>query len=176
MLVDAQVSSMNTSRSGSRSSWPSNHSSRRFRMSGRSCSLAWPVFFARDPVPGEEAPQGGDADAHAPRGQHLAQLRQRRVWLLLDRVQNKGRMLLDLHRATISALRLGGRRAVLERQLPPPDRARRADAEPLGRPPARHTIFNGSDHTVPKITRQGSTHPCRPPPPARIVNQKTASV
>jgi len=85
-------------------------------------------------------------------------------------------MLLDLRRATISALRPGGRRAVLERKLPPTDCARRADAEPLGRPPARHPTFNGSDHTVPKITRQSSTHPCRPPSPAGIVNQKTAPV
>ena len=35
-----QVSSMKTRRSGSRSSSPSNQSSRRFRISGRSCSLA----------------------------------------------------------------------------------------------------------------------------------------
>ena len=45
MLVEAQVSSMKTSRSGSRSSWPSNQASRRFRTSGRSCSAAWAVFF-----------------------------------------------------------------------------------------------------------------------------------
>src|SRR5437016_10224827 len=45
MLVEAQVSSMNTSRAGSRSSWPSNQASRRLRMSGRSCSAAWAVFF-----------------------------------------------------------------------------------------------------------------------------------
>ena len=36
---------MKTSRSGSRSSWPSNQSCRCFRTSGRSCSIAWPVFF-----------------------------------------------------------------------------------------------------------------------------------
>ena len=45
ILVEAQVSSMKTRRSGSRSSWPSNQSSRRFRTSGRSCSLACAVFF-----------------------------------------------------------------------------------------------------------------------------------
>ena len=45
MLVAVHVSSMNTRRSGSRSTWPSNHSWRCFRMSGRSCSIAWPVFF-----------------------------------------------------------------------------------------------------------------------------------
>ncbi len=45
ILVDVQVSSMNTSRAGSRSSWPSNQASRRVRTSGRSCSVAWAVFF-----------------------------------------------------------------------------------------------------------------------------------
>ena len=45
MLVAVHVSSMKTRRSGSRSIWPSNHSRRCFRMSGRSCSIAWPVFF-----------------------------------------------------------------------------------------------------------------------------------
>jgi hypothetical protein len=45
MLVAVQVSSMKTSRSGSRSSCPSNQSCLCFRTSGRSCSIAWPVFF-----------------------------------------------------------------------------------------------------------------------------------
>jgi transposase len=45
MVVDAQVSSMKTSPSGSRSSWPSNPSWRRFMMSGRSGSLACTVFY-----------------------------------------------------------------------------------------------------------------------------------
>lgn len=45
MLVAVHVSSMKTSRSGARSIWSSNQSWRCFRMSGRSCSMAWPVFF-----------------------------------------------------------------------------------------------------------------------------------
>ena len=36
---------MKTRRSGSRSGWPSNQPWRCFRTSGRSCSIAWPVFF-----------------------------------------------------------------------------------------------------------------------------------
>jgi hypothetical protein len=72
-------------------------------MSGRSCS----VFFARDPVAGEEAPQGGDADVHAALGQHGPQSRQRRIWLLFDRVQDEGRLVFDLRRSTVTALRLG---------------------------------------------------------------------
>lgn len=45
ILVDKPVSSMKTSFAGSRSSWPSNQSRRRFRMSGRSCSSACADFF-----------------------------------------------------------------------------------------------------------------------------------
>lgn len=44
---------LNTIRSGSRSSCRLNHAQRRLRMSERSCSLAWAVFFAREaPLPG----------------------------------------------------------------------------------------------------------------------------
>ena len=46
MLVDAQVLSMRTSLSGSRSCDPSNHSSRRFKTSERPCFVAWPAFSA----------------------------------------------------------------------------------------------------------------------------------
>ena len=44
MLVDAQVSSMKTSRSGSRSSWPSNQASRRFS-DVRAVLLGWRAVF-----------------------------------------------------------------------------------------------------------------------------------
>ncbi len=69
-------------------------------------------------------------------GQHQAQFVERDVGLLLDRSVDKGRVILDLGRAPVAALRLGGGRAVPQRQLPPADRARRADPEPLGRTPA----------------------------------------
>lgn len=45
IFVEAPVSSMKISFSGSRSSWPSNQSWRFARTSGRCCSPAWPVFF-----------------------------------------------------------------------------------------------------------------------------------
>jgi hypothetical protein len=133
MLVDAQVSPMKTSLSGRRDDPAPSR--------GRS-------FFARDPVTGEEAPQRGDADAHAPPSQHLPQLRQRRIGLLLNCLQDEGRMVLDLGRSTITTLRLGRRRAVSEHQLPPADRARRADAEPLRRLPARHPALDSGHDTV----------------------------
>ena len=74
MLVDAQVSSMNTRRSGSRSSWLSNPAWRRFKTSGRSCSLARAVFFGRDSVIGEEAANRAVADNNALLAERVAQL------------------------------------------------------------------------------------------------------
>jgi hypothetical protein len=63
MFVLAQVSSMKTSLEGSRSSWLSDQASRRFTMSGRSCSFASADFFPGDAVACEEAPQRADAEA-----------------------------------------------------------------------------------------------------------------
>jgi hypothetical protein len=64
-LVEALVSSMNTRRSGSRSSWPSNQTSRAAATSGRSCSAAWAVFFDCDRPCLEEAPERSDASRNA---------------------------------------------------------------------------------------------------------------
>lgn len=138
MFVDAQVSSMNARRSGSRSSRPSIHSSRRFRTSGRSCSVACAVFFARDPVPVEEPPQRADPDRRAALGEQRLQLDQRNVILRLDRAQGEGCVACT----AVAALQTGGRRAVLNDQLTPADRARRAHPEPRGCGPARHPAIN----------------------------------
>jgi hypothetical protein len=67
---------MKTRRSGSKSSWLSNQSSRRFRTSGRSCSLACAVFFARQLVTLAKAPKRGDAQLRARLRQPLFQLGQ----------------------------------------------------------------------------------------------------
>lgn len=49
IFVLRPVSSMKTSRAGSRSNWPSNQSRRRFRRSGHSCSTACAVFLNVQP-------------------------------------------------------------------------------------------------------------------------------
>ena len=54
ILVEAHVSSIKTSRSGSRSGWLSNQAWRRFTMSGRSRSVAWAVFFCTSGRSGRE--------------------------------------------------------------------------------------------------------------------------
>jgi hypothetical protein len=72
---------------------------------------------------------------------------------LLDRIQDEGGMILDLRRSTITTLRLGSWGAVAKGELPPTDRARRANPETLGSTPARYSTLNSSDNTVPQITR-----------------------
>lgn len=53
IFVLRPVSSMKTSRAGSRSNWPSNQSRRRFRRSGHSCSTACAVFFECPAAPSQ---------------------------------------------------------------------------------------------------------------------------
>jgi hypothetical protein len=105
MLVAVQVSSMNTSRSGSRSSWPSNHASRWLRTSARSCSIACPVFFARDAVPGEEAVQRRDRHRHANLAQFATQLIQRDVAPCSVQRQHRLPMRFDRKRGQQATLR-----------------------------------------------------------------------
>lgn len=140
-------------------------------MSARSCSLAWAVFFARNPVAGEEPPQRCDAGAHPAPGQHHAQLVQRDVGLRLDGGANEPHMFLDLCRATIAALRLGGRRAVLKRELSTADRTCSAYPEPLRRSSARQSTARQRQLHVP------ADHATRldPSPPASFASRKAES-
>jgi hypothetical protein len=107
MLVEAQVSSMKISRSGSRSSWPSNQASRRLRISGLSCSAACAVFFSRDLVAAAEAPERAHADLGSVLGQARLQLGQGDVRNLGQRRVDEVGMGLGAVREPIAALRLG---------------------------------------------------------------------
>jgi hypothetical protein len=130
MLVEAQVSSMKISRSGSRSSWPSNQASRRLRMSGRSCSAACAVFFTRDLVPAAEAPERAHAHEGSFLGQARLQLGQGDVGHLVQgRVDQLG-MGLGSTREPVAALRLGPGIPAGSAHPLPTDRAGGAHAEP----------------------------------------------
>lgn len=48
--------------------------------------------------------------------------------------------------------------------------------EPRRRLATRKAFLNRPSHSIPKIDRQGSEHPCQPPSPAGIVNHKTAAL
>src|SRR3984885_3798961 len=106
MLVEAQVSSIKTRRSGSRSSCPSNQSWRRFKMSGRSCSLACAVFFARDLVAIEKPPERSIAHQDPFLGELLAEFLERQVWRGLKRREDCRRVRFRPGRAVVAANRL----------------------------------------------------------------------
>jgi hypothetical protein len=101
MFVVAQVSSMKTRRSGSRPSWFSNHASRCFKISGRSRSLACAVFFPRNVVTVEEAPQRSDAEAMPALGKLCGKFLERDVAALLDERRDQTEMRVDARRPTV---------------------------------------------------------------------------
>src|ERR1700722_1033695 len=130
MLVDAQVSSMNTRRSGSRSRWPSNHAWRRFKTSGRSCSLARAVFFARDRMTGEEAADRAVANNNALRAERVAQLLDRELRLRLQDGEDRISVSLNPLGPAVAAHRSSPRLALLALKRPPPAHAGCAHPEP----------------------------------------------
>src|SRR4030088_2006915 len=79
MLVEVPVSSMNTSRAGSRSGCAAIQAARAAATSGRSCSLACTIFFEADVFGGEEPPHRAIADRLAARGKLGADLFQRQL-------------------------------------------------------------------------------------------------
>jgi hypothetical protein len=151
MFVDAQVLSMKVSCSGSRSCWLSSHSSRRFRMSGRSCSVACAVFFARDPAPRDEPPYRAKRDLGAATGQRRLQFGQGNVGSRFVSIQDQPGMRLNSHRTSIVALLLSCRRSVLVCKLLPPDGARGADTEPYRRLSRRQITRDCRHNPVSKI-------------------------
>ena len=109
-------------------------------------------------------------------GQHQAQLVERDIRLLFDGCVDQARMILDRGRTPVAALRLGGRGAMLQHQLTPADRARRADPEPLGRSPAHippSTAATTRSRRSCESTRGIGAGLLRP---AQSLNQKTAPV
>ena len=117
---------MKTRRSGSKSIWSSNHSRRCFRMSGRSCSMAWPVFFARHAPAYEEAMQPGDGDEQANRGQACALFLKRDVVARFSDRKDVCRPLFHPARAHIAVEGATPSRAAAARQLSPSSTAARS--------------------------------------------------
>jgi hypothetical protein len=154
MLVEAQVSSMKIRRSGSRSSCPSNQSSRCFRTSDRFCSEACAVFFARDRVAREEALDRAEAEDQALRGEIAANLLDGGVPIGAERRQHGGVVSFDASRATVAAQRLRTGVALFALAGSPTADAGGADAEPLPSFPVRRACMNRCKNTNPEINRQ----------------------
>src|ERR687894_1109509 len=109
MVVDAQVSSMNTRRSGSRRADP--RTKPRADASRRACPARprAPSFFARDLVATAEAPERGHADLGTLAGKPRLQLRQGQIGHVIQRRADQVGMRLCLAREPVAALRLGSR-------------------------------------------------------------------
>ena len=104
MLVDAQVSSMKTSRSRSSLPWLSRQASRRFKTFGRSCSVAWAVFFTRDLVTLEEAADRAIAKGQALFAQAMTQFLDGDIGRCLEQSHDRRLMAINPMRLAISAL------------------------------------------------------------------------
>src|SRR5690348_12465368 len=74
MVVEVPVSSMKTSRAGSRAGCSACHAARAAATSGRSCSLACTIFFEADALGGKEPPHRSVADMLAAGGELGADL------------------------------------------------------------------------------------------------------
>ena len=167
MLVAVQVSSMKTSRSGSRSTCPSNRFRRCFKMSGRSCLIAWPAFFCAS-CPGAQRcdttqqPRRSDRSRPA-----LRAIPQARCPCAPPNSKGLCRMLFHPTRTHVAALWLGSKVTRFPSLRFPADRRRWRNAEPHRRSSARRQKSRAQIH------RKGVSHPCQPPSPARILNHKS---
>src|ERR1700731_1345419 len=140
MFVEAQVSSMNTRRAGSRSSCPANQSRRCLRTSERRCSSACADFFKRELMAIEKAPKHGGRETLAALGdQAFLDFQQRHVRPAANETEQIVAMGLDTTRTTSAPRRT-------RRDLPfgfetrhPAHGAGDADPKTLGRRVAQHT-------------------------------------
>src|SRR5215204_4437475 len=176
MLVDAQVSSMKTSRSRSSLPWLSRQASRRFKTSGRSCSVAWAVFFARDLMALEEAADHAIAKGQALFAQAMTQFLDGDIGRRLEQSHDRRPMGINPVRLAVSALNSRLRIALLPLARSPAAYARRAYTKSLGSLPARNAAPNTGKHTFAKIHRQRFCHARRPPTPATSLNHQNADL
>lgn len=173
MLVAVHVSSMNTKRSGSRSTWLSNQSWRCLRTSGRSCSMACPVFFCALCPAGRRSGAARQPILSDPlRPRQYAALRARCPCAPPTRPECRT---LAPPRGGIVCRRL----AALERKGRSQDAAPASEWLSIAQPKASRR----SSATQPAINRRQKpraqihgervTHPCRPLSPAQMLNRKS---
>jgi len=117
--------------------------------------------------------QSGDRYGQADLGQGNAQFCKRDVLARLPQGQDVSRSLLNPARSHITALGLGGKSPSLQTLRLPADRRRWRNTKASRRCPATHAAINRSQKPRAQIHRERVTHPCRPPSPARVLNQKS---
>jgi NAD(P)-dependent dehydrogenase (short-subunit alcohol dehydrogenase family) len=105
--------------------------------------------------------------------QCLAQLFKRDVLALFPDSKNVRPPVFYSARAPVAALRLRSKAAGIAPLCLPADRRRRCHTKANCRCTAAHPFINRRQKPPAKIHRKWLAHPCRPPSPARILNQKT---
>ncbi len=162
---------MKTRRSTGKRGWMRRHHRRRRATSGRSCSLAWSVFFEADPFALEKAPQRVARDDGATRfGQFVEQSVQGEIRLLSDARKQPIALLLEKVR-TLAAHRLCRWASGEALSLGPLHHCRWDDVVQLRGLVAAHPARHLRHNTLTQVERVGSSNACWPPLPACSLNQ-----
>ncbi|WAC23429.1 hypothetical protein [Blastomonas sp. SL216] len=122
-------------------------------MSGRSCSIACAVFFARDAAAIKEPPQCADPDVNALRGVARLILRQRDIAVLDQHRHNPVSVNIGLRRALIAARLAHNRLTMLARHSPPANRRSNANPQKSRCCSATHIIVSRRNDPVTQILR-----------------------
>ncbi len=153
MLVEVEVSSMNTSRAGSNIPCSRIQRRRARATSGRSCSAARRLFFEADAMAGEQPPDCTAAAGDPSLAHRNDDLIQRQIRLLGNQRQQKVRVLLQRRDAPPG--RLGRYTSRFVPALHPFDSRADAHLEAFGRLAARRTRFNRSSTRSRKSKEHG---------------------
>ena len=163
MLVAVHVSSMKTSRSGSRSNCPSNLCG---AASGRRGGPARPrgrSFFSRYAMAHEEPVQRDVGDRQPRPGQLDTRYIQRDVLCRFPYRQHPVAMRLDPSPARVASRRQRRKAACYTPLRMPADRRRWCDPKPCRRGPTAGSAIHRGQNPVAQIHRKRLTHPSRPP-------------
>ena len=124
-------------------------------MSGRLCSIAWPVFFARLSVPDEEPMQSRFADRDALSEKRVAEFEQGPVAMLGEPRHNLCSMRFGFTRISISTERARQDVTLAQLQISPAADACGTHAKTFGGFPMGRASANRSKHPNSKIDRKG---------------------
>src|ERR1700746_2364979 len=159
-FVLTAVSSINTSRAGSRKPCSRIQRRRARATSARCRSAACRVFFKGDVVAIEKTPERAAAGASPLLAQLSNGLLKRQVWMLSNHSQDLGRELFKRRNAPAARLRRGA--VIIAPALQPLDRRGYAHLKTFGRLAPRCARSHGFDNAYPQVTRIGLWH-CPPP-------------
>ena len=129
--------------------------------------------FARHAPTHEETMRSGDGDDQTDLGQARAQFLKRDVLACLPDGKDVCCMLFYPARVHIAAMWLRGKVASLASLCLSADRRRCSNAKTSSCSTAAQSIVNRRQRSGTQIHRKGVSHPCRPPSPARVLNQKS---